>query len=340
MTDPISTREPASGPIEAIVSLDPPIMLHGALRGQSYAVRVGGNPMTLFLPLKGVSQVQRGGPTSDHLDIPEFPAPPVAGGFTPKVYAGSTIAQVVKDEVLAATALRLRSDAAVHPSPFNDWGITEEFLALVTKWLATVRDWLAAWSGNARDTVEHDPRPVLQVVRLDEPNEPRLAAGGRTPVIFIDQQASGSDEWRAALEAASQECPVPLQHRLLAEARMHAARQHNRQAVISACTAAEVALAQAAEIALLSAGRPADDVADMLKRTSGLADLFRLNATENSLADCSYGRALHQLAEPRNRATHGGETPNLETVQRAIRTAGLILAVSPLPRPASFSPPR
>jgi hypothetical protein len=137
VTDAISTREPVSGPIEAIVSADPPIMLHGALRGKSYAVRVGDNPMMLFLPLKGVSQVPRGGPTSDHLDAPEFPAPPVADGFTPKVYAGTTIAQVVKDEVLAATALRLRSDGAVLPSPFNDWGITDEFLVLATNWLGT-----------------------------------------------------------------------------------------------------------------------------------------------------------------------------------------------------------
>jgi hypothetical protein len=61
------------------------------------------------------------------------------------------------------------------------------------------------------------------------------------PVIVRGERAAFPSELRAAFAAASAKMEVPLPHRLLAESVIYAHRNQRRHAVITACSAAEVA---------------------------------------------------------------------------------------------------
>jgi hypothetical protein len=73
--------------------------------------------------------------------------------------------------------------------------------------------------------------------------------------------------------------------------------------VISACSAAEVALSTSARSLLLAAGRIAGETTAILDRVAGVVELYRLNAARPAGLDVSIGQVMAQLANPRNRAT-------------------------------------
>jgi hypothetical protein len=155
-------------------------------------------------------------------------------------------------------------------------------------------------------------------------------------VLVQGQRAFTPMEVRGAFAAASRGFPLPLEHRLLADAVMHAHRDEHRQAAISACSAVEVALAAEARRLLVRGGRSEDEADSVLKGVRGVVELYRLTAVRRAGLPVSIGRVMDQLAAPRNDAVHGGRDVEETTAAAALRTAGEILrAVSPLPGPGS-----
>lgn len=144
-------------------------------------------------------------------------------------------------------------------------------------------------------------------------------------------------ELKGAFAAASRGIELPLEHQLIADARLYASQRQYRQAVISACSAAEVALAQSSRASLIRAGRTEAEAHEIVRKVSGVVELFRLNAGRGQLLGVSIGRVMNLLAAPRNEAVHGGEALDLDTAIKSIQTANELLQVSPLKTPRSLA---
>lgn len=63
--------------------------------------------------------------------------------------------------ILVAAAVRLRSTEPAFADQLAQRDGRQEFSASVGDWLSVVRDWLAAWSGNVRETVGHKATPAI-----------------------------------------------------------------------------------------------------------------------------------------------------------------------------------
>jgi hypothetical protein len=321
--------------IDALVGIEPPILLHRTIAGRSYDVRIGGRPMTLTLPSEGLDSIVL---STGRADPPSrtFPEPPLADGFTRGARMHLRSTTPVPKQVLALDAVRLRCNDREFAETLGHVG-DPDLSEAVGDWLDIVRDWLAAWSRNPRSHAERRSRPSVLAALIDHPDRGPIGLGGPMPVVVLGgERASTPSEWKAAITAASRGDALPLPHRLLAEAIVHAFRAESRHAVISACGAAEVALADAARGRLADAGHSDRQITEILKTVAGVVDLYRLNATQGTLK-VSFGATLSQLAGPRNLAAHDGKTPDDRTVRRAIKTAKALLDVSPLPEPGEFA---
>jgi hypothetical protein len=230
--------------------------------------------------------------------------------------------------------LRWRDTSLEHAA--GEFVSDRNFAEELGTWLSTVRDWLSAWSHNVRERALLEPTPRVRVALMDDPDAGTVSSGGTRPVFVLGERASTPVELRAAFVAASSGIPLPLPRKLLAEAIVHAARHEHRHAVISACSAAEVALSESARAVLAGAGRTDDEIAEILGGVNGVVELYRLNASRPTSPRVSIRRVMDQLARPRNRAVHEGDEPDQETAQRAIRTALALLEVSPLPQPQAL----
>jgi hypothetical protein len=155
--------------------------------------------------------------------------------------------------------------------------------------------------------------------------------------ILTGQRTASTAEITGAFVAASRGEQLPLEHQLFNEAMLYAYRGQNRHAVISACSAAEVALSQEARRRLAAAGRTPKEVKEILKGTAGVVELYRLNASRRKGPVVSIGQVMSGLAGPRNQAVHAGEALDADVARGAIQTARALLAVSPLPGPRSLA---
>jgi len=322
--------------LDAIAWLDPPLLLERKAAGRSYAVCIGGNPTRLTLPKEGVSEIvmstgRRGDPA-----IPTFPRPRLAPQLTPKVHAHASTNWAMPEHVLAASAIRLRWRDPALERVIGEIGAAGEFSRVLARWISIVRDWLAAWTGNVRELVEIDPIPVVHVARSNDPDTLPAKAGGATPVFVMDQKASSTSELAAAFRAASADAELPLERRLLFEAVVLAHRTRYREAVITACSAAEVALSTSATVALSLAGRGEVETTEILAGVRGVVELYRLNASRREGVPISIGQVKHQLARPRNLAAHAGATLDKDTARDAIKTARALLELAPLPTPQAL----
>jgi hypothetical protein len=318
--------------LDAVVWLDPPLLVERSVAGRSYNVLIGGKPTRLTVPNDGPTAINMSRAEGQH-QIPDFPRPQLPDALFPKIHAASGVGLVVPETQLAVGALRLRWNDPEVERTGGELGGLEPFQRVLGDWLSTVRDWLTAWSGNPRDALYLEPRPVVSVARVDDPAALAIGAGGDRPVFVMGQRASTAAELRAAFAAASREEDLPLERQLLAEAIVYAHRAQNRHAVITACSAAEVALSSAAREMLLRAGRTEDEVEAILGGVTGLIELYRLNSGRRPGLAVSIKRVMDQLARPRNRAVHQGAAPDKETVKKAIQAAKALLGVSPLREP-------
>jgi hypothetical protein len=321
--------------VDAIAWLDPPLLLSKGIAGYSYEVTIGGRAIILTLPSQGPehfgeSREARTAP------IPKFPPPKLAEALVSGVRAHSSVSRPTPDPALVVAAVRLRwPDGDL--KQLSAMHAPSDLAAQLGAWLSRVRDWLAAWSGNLRETVFLEPTPAMRLGQFGGPQKGPIGAGGsNAPVMMLGERTSDSVEVRAAFVAASRDEGLPLPRLLLAEAQVHAVRQHYRQAVISACGAVEVALSESARTAFSRVGRSKKEIDSVLRGVSGVVELYRLNAGRKDGLAVSIAQVIDQLAGPRNRAAHEGEALDKDTGRKAIRTARALLEVSPLRTPRSF----
>jgi hypothetical protein len=322
--------------IETVVWLDPPILVEGAIAGVSFTVRIGGQQMTLDMPLEGARQIEHS--RKEGSPIPRFATPPLAHSLAAGTSTSSRVSIGFPEEVLAIEAIRLRwHDDALHER-FKADGATYDFSVTLGNWFSTVRDWLFAWAG-ARPgrEIRHDPPPQFRLVVRDQVGTDVLhSGGGRTGVFVVGERRATGPEWAAALRAASASRQLPLPHKLLSESILHNAQGEYRHAVITAASAAEVALSEAATRGLEHAGRSARETRAILRGVNGLIDLYRVNSAIPAGLPVSLGRVMTKLAVPRNEAAHAGATPAQVVVGEAIGTAKALVMIAPVPTPDSF----
>jgi hypothetical protein len=320
--------------IEAVVWLDPPILVENSVAGVSFPVCIGGQQMTLDVPLEGAQQIEHS--RNEGSPIPRFATSPLADALAAGTSMSSRVSIGFPDDVLAIEVIRLGwHDDALHER-FKGDGATYDFSVTLGNWLSTVRDWLFAWAG-ARPgrEIRHDPPPVFRLVARNRLGTVH-SGGGRTGVFVVGERRATAVEWAAALRAASASCELPLPHKLLAEAILHNAQGEYRHAVITATSAAEVALSEAATRGLEHAGRSAREAKAILKGVNGLIDLYRVNSAFPAGLPVSVGQVMSKLATPRNEAAHAGATPGQGVVGEAIGTAKAMVMITPLPRPDSI----
>lgn len=322
-----------TAPVDGIVWLKPPIMVDAALAGESYKVEINKRPTTLTLPTESAELEELDGPPA----IPDFPPPPLADGFA----RGTAQARIVSgtgDHELAAGAVRLQWHDPELGEAVGFHG-TEGFSDAVDAWVSTVRDWLYAWAARPGHEIRIRPTPVFRLAFPDDPERGTESGGGSPGVIVLGERAATREEWESALRAASAGEGLPLPYKLLSEAILHNSRREPRHTVITACSAAEVALGEAARAGLKTAGWKANEIKQMLKGANGLIDLYRVCAALPAGLPVSIGQTMAKLAGPRNDAAHDGVTPDRETAAQAIRTAKALVGISPLPTTEAFVEP-
>jgi hypothetical protein len=319
---------------DAVAWLDPPVIVSRRVARGPYAVKIAGRRASVWLPSKGPSKltVGRGRPADG--GIPEFPPPALATPIREGLQMAIRSATVLRERPLIVTALRLRwrdSERAAAERK-GVWRPDDDYVTEVAPWLALARDWLSAWLGGTWRSVAAEATPAVRLARVG--GKAVVGGGGQTPfgVHLPARRISTPSELRAAFIMASDSRPLPLAHQILAEALAYASAGRGRHAVISACTAAEVALSESLERFLERAGHPEKERDEILGR-GAIVDLCRLHVTTGGALPASLKTVRTALASPRNRAAHKGNELDGETVTLALKTAKSVLTVSPLPTP-------
>lgn len=327
----------AHNAFDAIAWLDPPFLVGRSVAGKSYAVQIAGRPTTLTLPKKGPGSLAMG-EEKPMPNIPDFPSPPLADQIVGGVHISVVSRAGLREKPLIVEALRLRwKDPARTRRVRDDDFVGQGFDQDLAPWLSLVRDWLAAWRGGVRQSVALERTPEIRMASAAYGGS--IGGGGEPRAVGLHlerRRISTPAELKGAFAAASAGRSLPLEHQLLAEAVVYASGGQYRHAVISACSAAELALAGSADARLAKAGRSEQEREEILARVSGLVELYRINAVSRRSPIVSIKQVMGELAGPRNRAVHAGEQPNETCAAHAIRTARALVAVRPLPRPLRF----
>jgi hypothetical protein len=124
-------------------------------------------------------------------------------------------------------------------------------------WYGVVRNRICSWTGQLRDRdLRREECRISATIRVG--GKPSLYGSGVTTgqVLPMGERASTPSEMVAAFSCASAGYDLPLPHTLLMRARAELTLGDNRQAVIDACTAAEVSLGSAVKASLNAADVP------------------------------------------------------------------------------------
>ena len=175
---------------------------------------------------------------------------------------------------------------------------------------------------------------VSATVRLN--GKPGLYGSGvSSERVTFGENAATRDQVLAAFRCASKHYNIPLPYAFLLRSRSDRANGDFRQAIINACTAAEVSLSSAVEDALNSAKVRERTVVNIMRQSSGVVEIFRILIATGAPTPVSDDRVMDQSAKPRNDAVHAGARSTEIQAARAIETASLIVeAATPLPNPA------
>jgi len=331
-----SVQLPRDG-FEVIAWIDPPLLVSQRAGGTSYDVMIAERPMALDLPRKGPDSLRDPSEQGSWREIPEFPGPLVAEPIVRGAWISVRSGVQMPEKPLIVEAVRLRwQDPArrrrVRKSPDAALGFDRELGA----WLSVALDWLAAWRGATRRYVSTEQTPQI---RMGMSGYDGAIGGGQTSSFglhFPARRVSKPSELRAAFIAASRQQELPLEHQLFAEALAYGEAARWRHAIISACTAAEVALSESVERLLVAAGRDEKERKTILERPPAIMDLCRLHSATKPGLPVSMDTVRKTLATPRNKAAHRGKEPDEDTVRQALITTRALLAVTPLPTPAAF----
>jgi len=331
-----SIQLPRDG-FEVIAWIDPPLLVSQRAAGKSYDVTIAGRPMTLDLPMKGSGSSGDRDERGSWREIPEFPGRPLAEPIARGGWISLTSSVQFRTEILIVEAIRLRwRDPARRRRVRKSLDAAFDFDRELGAWLSIALDWLAAWRGATRRYVSTEQTPQI---RMGVSGYDGAISGGQMSSFglhFPSRRVSKPSELRAAFIAASRQRELPLEHQLFAEALAYGEAARWRQAIISACTAAEVALSESVERLLVAAGRDEKERKAILDRPPAIMDLCRLHSVTKPGLPVSMDAVRKTLATPRNKAAHRGQEQDEDAVRQALTTARALLAVTPLPTPAAL----
>ncbi|WP_024805340.1 hypothetical protein [Nocardia sp. BMG51109] len=133
-------------------------------------------------------------------------------------------------------------------------------------------------------------------------------------------QVPDSSDLARCFELAGAGAVLPPEWQYLRDAESWLHGGQHRRAVIDACTAAEIALANQAH--LLMAGTDATVIEELLTRCTGVADVAKLVRTMGGRdATASRNSIENKLARIRNLAAHAGHEPNRVDARTAVEVA-------------------
>jgi hypothetical protein len=228
-----------------------------------------------------------------------------------------------------AVAIEIETDDEEDREP---WQAAALFGPKFNAWYGNWVEWIGIWSGlhSAVDSgLAIETRGQVEVERSGS-DELTGWSPGTTVHVFLPEHSATRAIAEAAARRASTSEPPPLEWRLWNRARV---LQDNRQALIDAATASEVALAGALRKRLNSI--PEDALEAIANSANGLVGLLKLVEVIDGLSakESRSGRVVGKLAKPRNSCVHRGIEPTREEVQRAIKEAQTLLETySPRPQ--------
>lgn len=135
------------------------------------------------------------------------------------------------------------------------------------------------------------------------------------PKLF---EVPDSSTLQLCLELAGARREIPTEWQYLRDARSWLQTEQMRRAVIDACTAAEIALAN--QVYELLNNTETRVIQELLARCTGIADVAKLVRSLGG-ATASRKQIEEQLASVRNRAAHAGQEPSREEATSALKAA-------------------
>lgn len=197
-------------------------------------------------------------------------------------------------------------------------------------WFDIARGWLAAWSGQPIESLTNSTGSALHIPRSDGTMS---GTGATLSAVMVGGLAGVSrSQLLGAFARASAGTRLPVEHRLLLDAQHGLYRGDLRRALIDAGTSVEVALATCIAESMANLGAAGEFIDGVIKNANGVVGLAFLYTKLIDALPVSQGRLASELAEPRNRAAHGGVSPEYEVAVAALRHArALVKAVRPLP---------
>jgi hypothetical protein len=156
----------ADGGVDALAWLPELIVVHRTVAGRSYDVVIQNQPTVLTVPLDGPDATALGEPEKPR-SVRAFPPPALPAAFTPKYVMHASMSLPVHEKALAVELVRLRWHDEALAASLSDIGGAQPFTDAFDSWLTTVYDWLTAWSGNIRTSIELRPKPVVRIASPD-----------------------------------------------------------------------------------------------------------------------------------------------------------------------------
>lgn len=205
------------------------------------------------------------------------------------------------------------------------------------RWCDILRYWVAAWSSHLPRSYPIQRGGGRYEIRIAEGkigHDPTAPYGNLSPELRGRTAAMPLtlNQLKGAFDRSSRAEHLPVEHRLLIDARDSLSSSDYRRAVIDAGTAAEVAIASFISETLLKHGLPIDFVDRATFTANGLIGLIGLYASSGRKLPVSKNAVASQLAEIRNRAAHGGLVPTPTEASKAIKVASALVGDSrPLP---------
>lgn len=235
---------------------------------------------------------------------------------------------------------RARAAAKVHaavmyfdlPDSFSDDEVKERGESIgeaYERWLTLFWQWLEALNEvSYLDPNHRTNKQEIQLRGLMQDGYRQANITSMDVTLIMGLPPASEETLGVAIRLASEDLEVPLEHRLLAEARSALRLGDHRQAILDASTATELALNNSVDRELATSGLTAN--AQTL-----LDSAYRMLGNRVKLAG-ALGIALpprlrERLVEPRNRVMHRGlEVDQSGAVDAVAASAEVIRALSPL----------
>lgn len=293
----------------------------------SLNIEIGGTKGVLVLP--GPPRPPDDGPFRSWLSPPPVASPELTQGLPSDMwgYSGNAHRHLgpfskVKAAVVQFHLLDSFDDEAVKERAKH---IGDDY----DRWLRLLWTWLQALNGMSYLDPNHNERRYqVQLRGLMNDGYGQANTTSINTTVITDLIPTSEETLQAAGSLASEDRNVPLEHRLLSEARSALLVGDRRQAILDAATAAELTLTDSVDRALSTSGLSVKAQSIVSKGFRMLGNRVRLAA---SLGISLPPKVKERLVESRNKVIHAGiEVAQKEAADAVSASAELVQALSPL----------